>query len=175
MSFISSTNTLTLGSSDNTTINIGTTATNPTINIGTTVTTPPVTTTIRIGVTGDDNPVLIRGLDPLISSTTGFFADYREITDAFSQNMNCYYLLPYTTTTNILIQWGQVPDMATTTYNFKLAYNSIPYLFATKYNNGGSVTLGIISASQSSFQIDSSIGSTDKSTFNWLAIGLTNK
>jgi len=55
MSFVSSTNTLTLGNTDNTIINIGTTATNPTINIG---------------VTGDDNPVFIRGLDPLITSNT---------------------------------------------------------------------------------------------------------
>ena len=161
MSFISSTNTLTLGSSDNTTINIGTTATNPTINIG---------------VTGDDNPVLIRGLDPLITSATSLFARYRDSTAGFAQNTNCLYFLPFNTTTNILIQWGQIPDMDTTTYTFQLSYNSPPYLYITRFNQSSSGAASVInSVSSTNFQVDSVFGIDNKSTFNWLAIGLFDK
>jgi len=75
MSFVSSTNTLTLGNTDNTIINIGTTATNPTINIG---------------VTGDDNPVFIRGLDPLITSNTVGFAYFTINTPFSATGTVCY-------------------------------------------------------------------------------------
>jgi len=166
MSFVSGTNILTLGNNNNTTVNIGTTATNPTINIG---------------VSGDDNPVLIRGLDPLISSTTGFFASYRNINSGFNSTQNSYYMLPFSTSQNLLIQWGYVPEgNANDTITFQLRYNnnnSNPYMFVTRYNDGSNDTPVIVASSLSttSFVIDSAVGDPNKCSYNWLAIGLINK
>jgi hypothetical protein len=160
MSFVSSTNTLTLGNSSNTTINIGTTSTNPTINIG---------------VTGDDNPVLIRGLDPLITSTTDLFAFYRAFTDTFSIDENSYYYLPFSTTQNILIQWGYVPDLPTTTIIFEKPYISTPYAYVTNFIGGTGGPARINAITNVNITIDSNVGDTNKAPYNWLAIGLCNK
>ena len=180
MSFLSTDNILTLGSSTNTTmnigiasmsLNIGTAGTNANINIGTAGTNP----TVNIGM--PRSRVSIRGLDPLISSITSDFANYIALASTFTNSTNCFYCLPFDATRNIVIQWGHLSDRAVTTVNFQLFYNEgeTPYLFATKYNNGGSAALGIVFVNTSGFQIDSSVGITDEASFNWLAIGIRNR
>ena len=161
MSFISGTSDLTLGNNSNTTINIGTTASNPTINIG---------------VANQNNPVLIRGLDPILSSNTPSFANYRPISSGYTSGLNSYYVLPFSTSQNLLIQWGQVPDtVGVANIPFQISYNVEPFMFVGKINNGGSGAPVINAVTTTTYQIDSSRGDFDKSSFNWLAIGLRNK
>ena len=169
MSFVSSTNTLTLGNSTNTTINIGTTATNPTINIG---------------VTGDDNPVFIRGLDPLITSNMASFAQYVLYPNQSGTPSTCCYLLPLSTTQDLMIQWGHFPDVPSAAlstvffapFNFRSPpYSSPPYAFVTNFTGGSGSSARINSVTTDNMVVDSGVGNSDKSSFFWLAIGPSPK
>lgn len=159
MSYLATTSTLDIGDSTSTTVNINS------ANI------------LNLGK--NTGAVNIRGLDLLFTSDTAQFASYTPGADngpSFNSTTTCFYLLPLSTTQNLLIQWGYVNDSQTATRNFARPYASTPYLYCTKYNNGNNVSPALIeSVSSTNFRIDSEGGNYDKSSFTWLAIGVANK
>jgi len=159
MSYVATTSTLDIGDSTSTTVNINSANT---LNLG-----------------KNTGSVNIRGLDLLISSTTSNFASFTPNSgDGTGSARQCFYLLPFSTTQNLLVQWGFVPDITTSTITFNLPYryDSVPYLYATKYSNGSQNNpLSIQSVGAFNFTIDSSQGSSDEASFCWLAIGLRDK
>jgi hypothetical protein len=161
----SSDNILTIGGSNNN-VNVGTNNSSATVNVGGSSSIVDINCSFAA----------IRGLRTLISTNTAEFANYISTpnTNIPPAQDNCYYMLPFSTTQNMLFQWGFVVDQATPTVTFKFAFADEPYLFITKYNNGGgnSAVINQSSLTSTSFVCDTSTGSTDKSSFNWLAMGL---
>lgn len=174
MSFISSTNTLTLGSSTNTTINIG--IDSNVVNIGTSQ--DGNNPSINIGINtlnSNTNPVRIRGLDPLITANTGSFANFVPNSFNGTLQIQCYYLLPYDTSRNILIQWGFAPDTPTSFVAFNKPFLDLPYVYLTSFIGGQGGIARIDVLTNSNMTVDSNVGDDNKAPYNWLAIGLTNK
>jgi hypothetical protein len=156
--FISTNSELNLGDSNSKTVNIKS------------------ANTLNLGSAGTTS-VNINGLAMLFSSTTNNFAS---ITSCQGPNygslLQSWYKLPYTTTQDLLIQWGFLPDEEDKTISFPISFSDTPYMFGTRYNNGSNnANLVIVNVSSTEFEIDSAITSTDKASFNYLAIGLINK
>jgi hypothetical protein len=184
--FNSTQNNMTIGSSGNSTINISTTTTSTTsIVIGASPAGGTSTGSgVNIGGTSSNSKVNIRGLDTLINSTNTDSSTFaRNINyPTYSNNNNCFYMLPFSSNQNLLIQWGFVntPNNKTNvTVTFQISFANTPYVFLTKYNDGGSGRSAVIVSSDlnnQQFTADTAIGDSDaKSDFNWLAIGAVNK
>jgi hypothetical protein len=161
-------------SSNTTVVNVGSNTNN--IRLGTQ---NPIGTINLVGtnVNIDGSSVNIRGLNTLINSanTNPIFA--RNINYfGYTEDDNCFYMLPYNDKKNLLIQWGYVDANDTTPrVDFRQQFSETPYLFLTKYNDSDWRAAGISFVSSAQFEADIAVGSTNKGDFNWLAIGLVHK
>jgi hypothetical protein len=159
--FSSSSDTLNIGSNTNN-IRLGTNKSSGTVNLGDTET--------NVNINGSS--VNIRGLDTLINSANTNPTFRSDI----SYNSYCYYMLPFTTNRNLLIQWGYVDANETTpTVTFPKQFSETPYLFLTKYDDSDWRAAGISFVSSAQFIADIAVGSSNKGDFNWLAIGIIFK
>lgn len=175
---VSTSSTLNVGNSTSSTVNINSAAT---LNLGSTSGTVNVSpSTLNLGST--NSTVNIRGLPMLFTSNTSNFASITSM-PAFVDgrppavaDVKSYYMLPYTTTENLLIQWGYVADTTNKQVTFPMVYTGNPYVFGTPYFDGSeTANLVIDNVEPSYFQIDTADGSSDRASFNWIAIGLKNK
>jgi len=151
--------------STSSTLNVGD-GTSSTVNINS-------ATTLNLGSTS--GTVNVRGLPMLFSSTTSNFASITSLYYAAGVTQS-WYKLPYSTSQDLLIQWGYVSDRENTNVNFQISYTDTPYMFLTQYNDGSyDANIVINNVQPSFFQADTGFGSGNKSSFNYLAIGLKNK
>ncbi len=139
MSYVSTNATLNIGDANSSTVNINTSSTlnlggSSNVNINSSL--GNVNITSGSGVRG----VSINGVPLILSSATGVFASLSSLDNINYTYSSNYYLLPYTTTQNFMIQWGCIPNpgsgnLSYTTFPVKFA--SIPYVFAQQYSTQG--------------------------------------
>lgn len=159
--------------STSSTLNVGN-STSSTVNINS-------ATTLNLGST--DSTVNIRGLPMLFTSITNNFASLSSL--SYSIATSNYYALPYSSTHNLIIQWGfKGPDSdGFVKVNFTLSYEGTPYVFAQQYRGGTSISgstssnnnIVIEDITPTGVKIDTAVNNQAKWNCAWLALGFRAK
>lgn len=177
---VSTSSTLNVGNSTSSTVNINSAAT---LNLGSTSGTVNVSpSTLNLGST--DSTVNIRGLPMLFTSITSNFASLSSL--SYSIATSNYYALPYSSTHNLIIQWGfKAPDPADgfVKVNFSPSYDGTPYVFAQQYRGGTSIggstssnnNIVIEDITPTGVRIDTAVNNQAKWNCAWLALGFRAK
>jgi hypothetical protein len=86
-----------------------------------------------------------------------------------------YFILPYSDTQKLLIQYGARPYKSNgeTTITFRTAYAVLPAIFLTQWDTGAITPAGrVVDPSVTGFRADMNTGAPDKPAFAWFSIGI---
>jgi hypothetical protein len=106
----------------------------------------------------------------------GNITDFQFVINPKISNLNNYYYLPYTSTSRLLIVFGQIEEQGTGVVNtFGVPFSSIPYVFAQQFSNdGGDKPTRITSVTTTTFTCDPQYGGSNKGPYMFFAIGLAS-
>jgi hypothetical protein len=188
MSYVSTNATLNIGDANSSTVNMNTSST---LNLGGSSNVNITSSFGNVNITGTGGNVnitsgsgargvSINGVPLILSSATGNFASITGLDyNLYSAN---YYLLPYTTTQNFLIQWGYALDPnsnVSTVITFPIAFAAVPYVFAQQYagtslSSASNNNIVVVNVTETDVSINSAYSNQDKYPISWIAFGIYN-